>query len=259
MIYRKRGVSTRWENGTRIDVTECGVAIEEGDFFECYPDPAAARDAAASAGEDAGVPLLDARIERYIVTRGVAEHEYGDKRWREEMERVHVSLVKDQTRVLIDHFDDVATAANALTRLEREREAPQRLVLARNVTAALVPSLIALAPPNVKAIQTAGGIDGKGQAIEDGATAWYRPSYRVRPIRIPMNVRLECTVTQIEPGLPRAVALCAPVQGLTLRVLIDDGLRAYPATVRVTRIDAVSTERTWYPYGGGSFGAEMML
>jgi hypothetical protein len=49
------------------------------------------------------------------------------------------------------------------------------------------------------------------------------------------------------------------VQGTTLRVLVDDGAIAYPATVRVTRIDAVASERWWYPYGGGSFGAEMML
>jgi hypothetical protein len=55
------------------------------------------------------------------------------------------------------------------------------------------------------------------------------------------------------------VAILEPVQGLVLRVLVDDGTDAWPATVRVTRIDAVGTEAIWYPYGGGSFGAEMML
>jgi hypothetical protein len=157
----------------------------------------------------------------------------------------------------------VATIAEALTRLdEEERDAPPRLRLAPNVTAALIPSLIGLAPPNVRLIQTAGGIDGRGNAIEE-ATAnwpnWYRPSYRVRPVRMPLNVRIECDVTEIEDARPIAVALLAPVRGLSFRVLIDDGRTAYPATVRVTRIDAVANARTWYPYGGGSFGAEMML
>jgi hypothetical protein len=76
---------------------------------------------------------------------------------------------------------------------------------------------------------------------------------------MPHNLRLECDVTQIDEARPRAIALLAPADGLTLRVLVEDGPRVYPCTVRVTRIDAVSNERTWYPYGAGSFGAEMML
>jgi hypothetical protein len=75
---------------------------------------------------------------------------------------------------------------------------------------------------------------------------------------MPLQLRLECDVTEIERDRPIAVALLAPVTSV-LRVLIDDGERAYPSTVRVARIDAVSNERIWYPYGGGSFGAEMML
>jgi hypothetical protein len=42
-------------------------------------------------------------------------------------------------------------------------------------------------------------------------------------------------------------------------VLVVDGQRAFPATATVTHIAAVSNERTWYPYGGGSFGASLML
>ena len=91
----------------------------------------------------------------------------------------------------------------------------------------------------------------------------YRPSYRVRPVRMPLQLRLECDVMAIDADRPRAVALLAPVSvvsgQLVVRVLVEDGDRAFPATVRVARIDAVSDQRTWYPYGGGSFGAEMML
>jgi hypothetical protein len=55
------------------------------------------------------------------------------------------------------------------------------------------------------------------------------------------------------------VALLAPVRDFTLRVLIDDGERVWPATVPVTRIQAVGAPMDFYPYGAGSFGAEMML
>lgn len=37
MIYRKRGQTVRWENGTLIRVTESGVAWEEGERFICEP------------------------------------------------------------------------------------------------------------------------------------------------------------------------------------------------------------------------------
>jgi hypothetical protein len=144
-----------------------------------------------------------------------------------------------------------------------EREAPARLRLAPNVTAALLPSLVGLAPPNVRLVQTAGGVDGYGhpilETVGDPWPNWYRPSYRVRPVRMPLNLRLECAVTAIDRDRPVAVALLAPVGGLVLRVLVVDGERVYPATVRITRIDAVAAEREWYPYAGGSFGAELML
>jgi hypothetical protein len=291
MIYRKQGVTERWENGTVIHVTETGLAMETDNLFECRPmppwgGPPARRPAgslpAAVADIQRAIPS-GVTIERLIVTQGVAEHEYGENQWSEETERVHLSLVKNDIRALVDlgtntlaagqrpaarqagglpHVETIAHIAEALTRLDAERDAPARLRLAANVTAALIPSLLAVAPPNVRLIQTAGGVDGKGNVIEE-ATAdwpnWYRPSYRMRPIRMPLNVCLECGVTAIEGDRPLAIALLAPVHGLTLRVLVDDGQRTYPATVRVTRIDAVAAERVWYPYGGGSFGAEMML
>jgi hypothetical protein len=63
----------------------------------------------------------------------------------------------------------------------------------------------------------------------------------------------------IDRDIPEAVALLAPVAGLMLRVLVVDGRRVHPATIRVTRIDAAGHERAWYPYGGGAFGSEIML
>jgi hypothetical protein len=272
MIYRKSGSVVRWENGTLVRVTERGIAIEDGELFECRPepgealpllDPASVLDAVRAVQLAAG--SID--IERLIVSDGIAEHQYGDRRWNERTRRIHLSLLRGRTRALVDlgtfETEGVARVAEALSRLdEEERDAPPRLRLAPNVTAAVLPSLVGIAPPNVRLLQTAGGIDGRGEEIVEAASGWpnsYRPSYRVRPLRMPLHLRLECDVTTIERDRPVAVALLAPVDRLTLRVLVDDGRRSFPATVRVTRIDAVASERIWYPYGGGSFGAEMML
>ncbi|HEY0157045.1 MAG TPA: hypothetical protein VGF28_07095 [Thermoanaerobaculia bacterium] len=256
MIYRKRGAVARWEHGTLIRVTESGVAIEEGDLFTCHPE----------GGEEALAvpppPKPDIEAERVIVSRGIAHHQSGDRAWSEETRRFHAALVHGRLRALVDDEADVGPVAEALRRAGAEREAPSRLRLAPGVTAALVPSLAGIAPPNVRLLQTAGGVDGYGNEIVEAEGEWpnwYRPSYRVRPVRMPHNLRLECDVTEIDERRPRAIALLAPVEGLTLRVLVEEGARVYPCTVRVTHIDAVSNERRWYPYGAGSFGAEMML
>lgn len=283
MIYRKRGSVARWENGTLVRVTECGIATERGELFECHPESSAnfphveeLRVVEAARAVQAAVG--DVAIERLIVIEGVAEHESIDDnnlRWQEQTQRIHLSLTRARIRVLLDlgsfEMNDVARIATVLARTDGvERDAPPRLRLAPNVTAALLPALVGMAPPNVRLVQTAGGLDGYGNPIVetrvDGNMPWpnwYRPSYRVRPLRMPLQLRLECDVTEIDRDRPVAVALLAPVSvttdGILLRVLVDDGERAFPSTVRVARIDAVSDERTWYPYDGGSFGAEMML
>ena len=189
-----------------------------------------------------------ANCERLVVSEGVALHRRGDEIWREHSQRIHAALVSGKTRALLDlaSFDlhDIRVVADALSRLSEKRDPPSRLRLAPNVTAALLPSLIDVAPPNVRL---------------EYDLDWYRPSYRVRPVRIPMNLRLSCDVTAIERNQPVAVAILEPVRGLTLRVLVDDGSAAWPATVRITRIDDVAEQAIWYPYGGGSFGAELML
>lgn len=270
--YRKRGKVVRWENGILIRVSESGWARETGDMFECAPLSGAR---SAEDGDDLAfsLPLSALRppppvhIERLLLTHGIAHHEYGDKRWSEETRRLHLSLVRERMRVLVDQAtfatDDIAHIAAVFARAETtEREPPPRVCLAPRVTAALLPSLIGLAPPNVRLLQTAGGIDGRGEPVAEAHQEWpnwYRPSYRVRPVRMPLDLRLECEVTDIERDRPRAIALMAPPDRLTVRVLIEDGRRAYPSTVRINRIDAVAAERVWYPYGGGSFGAEMML
>ena len=128
-------------------------------------------------------------------------------------------------------------------------------MLAPNVAAALLPML-----PDV--VQTAGGTDGYGNPVLAAKGEWpsfFRPSYRFRPVRMPHNLRVDRETGDIDPGLPRAIALLAPPDRMALRVLVADRERVYPSTVRVTAVAAVGPARQWYPYGAGSFGAEMML
>jgi hypothetical protein len=286
MIYRKRGRVARWEHGRVIVVSEAGEAIEEKGVFEVrplilnepegegcrgegpdFPEDGIASDDVARIARD----VRRHRPERLIVSHGIAEHEYNGVRWQDETRRVHVSLTRKSIRVLIDRadfdLDPIERVASALGRAGAERDAPARIRLAPNVAAALLPSLVGVAPPNVELWQTGGGLDGNGEAIDEfrvetAAAAWpnvFRPTYRFRPVRMPLNLRLECEVDVIDREIPEAIALLAPVSGLILRVLVVDRRRVYPATIRVTRIDAVAGERSWYPYGAGAFGSEIML
>ena len=275
MIYRKQGVVARWENGTLIRVTECGIAIEEGEYFECRPDvgrgfspPPRGRRAEATPYVDFAVQSLrDLSFERLIITHGFAEHECEERTWHDETDRIHLSLVCGRLRALVDsttrRLDDIFTIADALQRCEQtERARPTTLRLAPNVTAALLPHLVGRVPSNVRLLQTAGGVDGYGNDVVEAAGPWpnfYRPTYRVRPLRMPLNLRLECDDTRVDDDAPVAIALLAPIAELTLRVLVVDRQRVFPAAVTVTHIRAVSNERIWYPYGGGSFGASLML
>lgn len=274
VIYRKRGSVARWENGIAIAVTESVVAVEQGDLFECYPDhqtqqPPPLEKVSAIAHEITASVGRDVTIERLIVMEGSAEHEIGDRNWADRSRRIHLSLVRDRFRALINlgswSLDEISSVAKALARVTEERSPPARMCLARGVTAAVLPMLAGTTPPNVALVQTGGGLDGNGGTIEEVPIErepwpnWYRPSYRLRPVRMPLNLRLECDITDIDSDAPRAIALLAPASSVVLRLLVVDGDFAYPVTARIDQIESVGSERVWYPYGAGSFGAEMML
>ena len=266
MIYRKHGTVARWENGMLIRVTESGIAIEDGDYFECRPESTSRRVDESSRVLAVARALKEVAFERLIITHGIADHECEGRTWREETDRIHAAIIHDKLRALVDsttrRLDDLFRIAAALNRAEQTERPIDHVRLEPNVTAALLPHLAGHTPSNVRLIQTEGGIDGYGNDIVEAEDNWpnaYRPSYRVRPVRMPLNLRLECENTQIDEDAPSAIALLAPVNGLLLRVLVEDGQRVYPATITVAHIRAVSDDRIWYPYGGGSFGAALML
>lgn len=275
-LYRKQGSVARWENGTLIHVTESGMATEDGDVFECTPVPSdqptnrPTDDLRALAASIEALIEPPVAIERLILTAGTAAHETNGVRWTDESRRIHLSMTRGRIRTLLDlggfARDPIARVAAALARAEDvHRDPPPRLRLAPNVAAALLPFFLGGAPSNIQLRQRAGAIDGRGARVEDVPVDrepfpnWYRPSYRVRPTRAPIDLYAACDDSEIDPSLPIALALLAPAHGTTLRLLIDDATRVYPATVRVTHLSAIAQAQTWYPYAAGVLGAEMQL
>ena len=263
-IYRKRGSTVRYENGTTIRVRESGEAVDDGAVFRCAPlrSPALPEmdDHAVNSAVDAIRGASgNLRLERLIVTDGHVEHAMDRRLWQERHQRLHLSLVRGLHRLLIDEGTldaaEVAAIAQSFANIGLEREAPVRLKLAPRVVAALTRTLLGALPPNLRMEQVAGGFDGKGQAVAASAGPawpnWYRPSYRVRPVRAALNVAIRSDVTAFEEGLPEAIAILAPPEGASFRALIADGEAAYPASVRIVRFDAVTDPVRWFPYGAG--------
>ena len=268
--YRKWGRAVRIERGVTVDVREAGEALEDRNRFVARPLdvamelPPVADDVQAIATRIRGMVAPSVQIERLIVTAGIAEHEFGGERWRDTSVRIHVSLVQRERRLraildLGDHIDDIARVSNALSTAGDERDAPSSYVLAPHVAAALLPRL------GVRLMQTARGRDGKGAEIREIPLArgdvfpnWYRPSYRVRPVRMPFHIRAVQTTTSIDPSLPRIVALLG-VHDRAVDVLCADGDTVFQTMIHPRRVLAAGPPRAWYPHGAGAFGSELVL
>jgi len=240
VIYRKWGRSVRWENGTIVRVEEAGEAREEnGVFFAAPIDHGVIP--SVSEGSPAHVVAVaegilrcaqdDTRVERAIITDGIALHECDGVRWHEETRRVHVALTRKPWRVLVDDAEEVARVASALARCEGVRDFDHILV-APHVAKQLIDHV------RVDREQTAGGLDGYGRPIEQRRVEgeppnFYRPSYRVRPVRRWLNVRALPFGT-IDLSTPLAIALVDPATAL-----VEHDGRAFVAPLRLDRVTAV--------------------
>lgn len=268
MIYRKRGSVVRWEHGFVVRSVESGEAVDDGLVFRSRPSPLAPLPALRGEGDEVVARIAAmGDVERLIVSEGIAEHECDGIRWSEQTRRVHVAFKRGQMRVLVDLADfdlaDAQRAADALARVRGERARPERVRLAPNVAAALLPSLAGT--DVVELWQSAAEHDGKGlPVIEQRLTNppwpnWWRPSYRIRPVRMPLHLRAVGRDDNINYSAPEAVALLAPVAGNVLHVICVDGDDAFATTIAVERVLAVKPAGRWYPYAAGSFGAEMLV
>ncbi len=275
MIYRKRGHVIRHEHDHVVRSFECGEAFEDGAVFRSRPCPSPAAPLPALRGEGEEVvnaiqalvkpPLI---IERMIVIEGYAQHECDDVCWSETTRRVHVAVAhtKRPLRVIVDladfELDDVTRAVEALLRAGDERDTPAHIRLAANVGAAVLPSFVGTEVVDIW--QTAAEHDGNGQRVLEQrvvAPPWpnvFRPSYRMRPVRMPLHLRAVARSNEIDRDAPLAVALTAPVAGNVLHALCVSEGAVFPASFAIERVEAVVATKRWYPYAAGSFGAEMM-
>ncbi len=268
-VYRKWGRSVRREGERLVRVDEAGEAIENGLTFHARP-MADMIELAAPDGEsvDAAAREIESIVkppvvlERLFVSEGSVAHECNDIRWTETLRRVHVAIARPPIRALLDladfQFDAVQRVASVLLRVGGERDAPKRIRIAENVGAALMLSA------KIEKSQSAAAHDGKGEPIGERSVNgeeppnWFRPSYRLRPRRAWFHLRAR-SFGDIDPDAPEAIALLAPIGERMLRVLCVDGDRVYPSTVPIRPIVAAGPTDTWYAYGAGAFGAELML
>ena len=267
-VYRKWGRSVRREGEQLVLVDEAGEAIESDALFRTRalgdaldlraPDSNAVEGAASEIESIVERPLI---IERLFVSEGAVAHQFGDVRWRENTRRVHLSIARPPLRAIFDfaefRFDALRRALPALIRAGKERKPPKKIRVAEHLGAALL-SLTAIAK-----LQSTAPHDGKGEPIREQLAEheppnWFRPSYRVRPRKAWFHLRV-APFGAIDDDAPEAVALLAPVSRREIRVLCVDGRAAYPTTVPLRPIVAARAAATWYPFGAGAFGAELML
>jgi hypothetical protein len=264
--YRKWGRSVRREGARLVRVDEAGEA-EEGNIFRTQPIEEAADLAAPDADAvEAAAAAIEAivrpplALERLFVSEANVIHEFEELRWSERLRRVHVAIARPPIRTLIDladfRFDVIQRIAAALARAGGEREAPKRVRVAGHVGAALLPLL------RIEKMQSAAPHDGKGSPIERQRVRgqppnWFRPSYRLRPRRAWFHLRAE-SFGEID-GAPEAIALLAPPGEHAIHVLCVDGDRVFPTVIAGRPPLAARATGTWYPYGAGAFGTELML
>src|SRR5262249_3187274 len=138
-------------------------------------------------------------------------------------------------------------------RIEGRREPPPRMTLAPRVSAAILHSL------DINLAQRAGEYpDGMGRPVETRAVEgeppnWYRPTYRVRPVRAWFNL-MALPFGRLDDSAPRAVARLDGDD-----VLIVDGESVYAARLRPGRVLAAGGATEWYPFGAGAWGADILL
>lgn len=271
--YRKWGRVARWEHGVLIHVEEAGQSYDSQEHFRAAPlDPRDPPDTLPDPDSDAVVRAASAiaelieppmAIERMILSDGVALHQCGSNQWQERTQRLHLSLARPPYRLLIDRAGleiDVRLVAAFAAMIPRSEEPLERLVLAPPVTAAY----LSTRPAALAMHQAPGGRDGKGKPVLQVAVTgekppnWYRPGYRVRPIRSWFHLRVS-PFGVMDETVPRAVALLSSPSGGRIHVLCVKEGRATPRWITPGRILAAGAASEWYPYGAGCWGSDMLL
>jgi hypothetical protein len=294
---------------TAFRIEESGIAVLEKQHFRCFPAEDTAEISPPPHEELEAVvesvqlmvrgPLT---IERLVAISGLSAHEFRagqeHNRWNETAARLHVSVAHrgKGLRLLLDigsskppdldfsEFSEPLEALNAIApALKPTRCSTLRLRPA--VAAALWPALMENQPAGqaLDFVQKTSEImpfDGKGRHVVEGSLSrfrrsaewpnFFRPSYRVRPLRAPLGIDLHLPHKSTANEVFDALALLAPCR------TSDDSIRAdllcrdpqgrsFAATAVMksetwkAAIAGTGEQARWYPFSGGSFGRETEL
>ncbi|HVT04909.1 MAG TPA: hypothetical protein VHL58_16210 [Thermoanaerobaculia bacterium] len=245
-------------------------------------------------------PDLRSCIERFTLTRGAALHrlqvEDGDRYWPTTHERLHISLVHHGHRVELNlSCEDHSEISSLIRHTARALTAAKPLGTGRIATASLMPAVAAqfwrvlvFSPAAAVLSQHAlrlqqkprqeGELDGNGAAVkvmdvvENPSWNVYRPSYRNRAVRLPLNVSVTIVGGEREAeeisflamtrgpeltlsGNLEATALCSD---LSTGDFFVASMRISPADF-CARIIAISDRLVWFPEMAGVFGSDTLL
>jgi hypothetical protein len=304
--YVKRGESLRYEWSGRgsgwIHTREAGESLLEDGRFYCHPvdsppeptlQEGPIRRLLEQLQEIVRHPLT---IDRIVIGAGRATHWWSDgeaeRSWGDRGARLHLALLHaaagwrhtlDAGAGEIEAIDlEPLRRAAAAAALPLRPIAPPQLRLSPPVAARLVPLLMKEASAGtfsrrLRFTQRAVSPeerDGRGAEIVEGPVSAlqppnvWRPSYRFRPVAVPLNLRLEAPGDLVS-GLPEALLVIEPLEEregtITGSLLVRDeevsGEVQLKLSIRnvLETIVAAAHDASWFPAGSGCWGAPAMI
>ncbi len=247
--YTKDGRSVRVEidNGTRSELSleERGEAVEHTCAFECATRPGTT---AVEPDELEQIPaglleLLERQgqnLERATIVTGSARHEIDvdgvTRAWSEKSVRVYASMTNRREKVrcefdrgaasFLAHWnEELLELRNAVAAFDPAVSITSPIVIEPSVTAAIIATLwsdgLHLSGPRLVQIPSENARDGYGSVLEEepvltarGGSAWFRPSYRIRPQLVPHHIDIVSESAQLDLPSNRAIALTGPIEML---------------------------------------------
>ena len=285
--YEKRGSAIRLEmsrgDAVIVTVNEQGVAENDGGSF-------ASRSLAPPEDPEQSVSLeieslartlaQSPRIERASVSSGISTHrvvdERGERQWKTRDALAHISLrtpfgppieATIDGAHFLDWFHEIDVLLSRARRLRAATRAAALHFVLDPLAAAQLWAHVARSPHVESSLQqcarTIHERDGAGDEIDEGPGSAgrrrnvFRPSYRYRPLRVPLNLKRLPFGTAVESDV-RIVSFESLSGDSSIRghaFVVDRGLLSF-AEVHLdpAAIDFVGDTQLWFPIDAGVWG-----